>query len=120
MQGDGVPLRSGMPVLAVESFTDKDEVLRLGHDTIYGLAGAVCTSDSARAHRVASALRHSTVWINDYPVSVVRGVGRISAIGRGPRIGSGRSCRVCRAQAHSRSVVRDGKWWFGSEEASNA
>ncbi|MGH8922889.1 MAG: aldehyde dehydrogenase family protein, partial [Actinomycetes bacterium] len=30
------------------------------------LAGAVWSSDTARAHRVANALRHGTVWINDY------------------------------------------------------
>ncbi|HET8930558.1 MAG TPA: aldehyde dehydrogenase family protein, partial [Acidimicrobiales bacterium] len=40
--------------------------IRLGNDTIYGLAGAVWTNDAARAERVAGALRHGTIWINDY------------------------------------------------------
>ena len=42
------------------------EAIALGNDTTYGLAGAVWTADTARAHRVAGALRHGTVWINDF------------------------------------------------------
>ncbi|SHK15890.1 betaine-aldehyde dehydrogenase [Pseudonocardia thermophila] len=54
------------PILTVERFTTEDEAIALANDTHYGLAGAVWTADQARAHRVASALRHGTVWINDY------------------------------------------------------
>jgi betaine-aldehyde dehydrogenase len=54
------------PIVTVERFTDEDEAVFLGNDTSYGLAGAVWTSDRARAHRVASRLRHGTVWINDF------------------------------------------------------
>jgi betaine-aldehyde dehydrogenase len=54
------------PILTVERFRTEDEAVALGNDTEYGLAGAVWTSDMARAHRVAAALRHGTVWINDY------------------------------------------------------
>jgi betaine-aldehyde dehydrogenase len=54
------------PVLTVETFTDEDEAVRLGNDTIYGLAGAVFTSDAGKAQRVARRLRHGTIWINDY------------------------------------------------------
>ncbi|MFD3929643.1 aldehyde dehydrogenase family protein [Streptomyces sp. NPDC058614] len=54
------------PVLTVERFTDEAEAVRLANATIYGLAGAVFTSDEAKAQRVASALRIGTVWINDY------------------------------------------------------
>lgn len=54
------------PILTVERFGTEAEAIALGNDTEYGLAGAVWTTDMARAHRVANALRHGTVWINDY------------------------------------------------------
>ncbi|MEU1918026.1 aldehyde dehydrogenase family protein [Streptomyces massasporeus] len=54
------------PVLTVERFTSEEEAVRLADDTVYGLAGAVWTSDEARAARVSARLRLGTVWINDY------------------------------------------------------
>jgi betaine-aldehyde dehydrogenase len=54
------------PILTVERFTTEEEAIALGNDTEYGLAGAVWTADMGRANRVAGALRHGTVWINDY------------------------------------------------------
>jgi betaine-aldehyde dehydrogenase len=54
------------PVLTVESFTTEDEAVEYANDTIYGLAGAVWTSDAGRSQRVAGKLRHGTIWINDY------------------------------------------------------
>ena len=39
---------------------------RLGNDTEYGLAAGVRTSDPARGERVVRALRHGTVWLNDF------------------------------------------------------
>ncbi|MFE4753685.1 aldehyde dehydrogenase family protein [Streptomyces mirabilis] len=54
------------PVLTVERFSGEAEAVRLANDTIYGLAGAVFTTDEAKAQRVAARLRLGTVWINDY------------------------------------------------------
>ncbi|WP_028921152.1 aldehyde dehydrogenase family protein [Pseudonocardia acaciae] len=54
------------PILTVEPFADEAQAIALGNDTEYGLAGAVWTNDIGRAHRVAGALRHGTVWINDF------------------------------------------------------
>ncbi|MCX4992370.1 MULTISPECIES: aldehyde dehydrogenase family protein [unclassified Streptomyces] len=54
------------PVLTVERFSGEAEAVRLANDTIYGLAGAVFSTDEAKAQRVAARLRIGTVWINDY------------------------------------------------------
>jgi betaine-aldehyde dehydrogenase len=54
------------PILTVERFTTEAEAIALGNDTEYGLAAGVRTSDPARGERVARALRHGTVWLNDF------------------------------------------------------
>jgi betaine-aldehyde dehydrogenase len=60
------------PVLTVETFEGatreqaEQAAISLANDTIYGLAGAVWSENAGRAERVASKLRHGTVWINDY------------------------------------------------------
>jgi len=54
------------PILTVETFETEEEAIELGNDTIFGLAGAVWTTDSEKAQRMARRLRHGTIWINDY------------------------------------------------------
>ena len=60
------------PVLTVETFSGstyeeaEERALQIANKTIYGLAGAVWTTNAGRAERVARGLRHGTVWINDY------------------------------------------------------
>ncbi|MBD1592503.1 aldehyde dehydrogenase family protein [Arthrobacter sp. S1_S22] len=54
------------PVVTVETFTTEAEAVKLGNDTHYGLAGAVWSQDAGKSQRVARALRHGTIWINDF------------------------------------------------------
>ena len=54
------------PIVTAERFSTEADAIRLGNDTEYGLAGAVWTADVDRGERVARALRHGTVWINDF------------------------------------------------------
>ncbi|HJP75010.1 MAG TPA: aldehyde dehydrogenase family protein [Pseudonocardiaceae bacterium] len=54
------------PIVTAERFGSEADAVRLGNDTEYGLAGAVWTADIDRGERVAKALRHGTVWINDF------------------------------------------------------
>lgn len=54
------------PVVTIETFETEEEAVVIANDTIYGLAGAVWTTDAGKAERVARKLRHGTVWINDF------------------------------------------------------
>lgn len=67
------------PVAAVLPFDGEEEALRLANDTPFALGAAVWTSDVARAHRVAGAVRAGMVWVNDHhkndPRSIWGGFG---------------------------------------------
>ncbi|MGP4077776.1 betaine-aldehyde dehydrogenase [Halobacillus sp. K22] len=54
------------PVLSIERFQTEEEAVNLANDSIYGLAGAVFTTDIDKAERAASKMRMGTVWINDF------------------------------------------------------
>ncbi|NWF79848.1 MAG: aldehyde dehydrogenase family protein [Chloroflexi bacterium] len=54
------------PVLAAFPFDDEQEVLTRANALPFGLAAGVWTSQLARAHRMAAALRAGVVWINTY------------------------------------------------------
>lgn len=54
------------PVVAVLSFRDADEALRLANDTQYGLAATVWTKDIDVALRTARGIRAGTVAVNGY------------------------------------------------------
>ncbi len=54
------------PVVSVIPFRDVEDVVRQGNDIAYGLGAGIWTKNLAKAHRVASALRAGTVWVNTY------------------------------------------------------
>jgi gamma-glutamyl-gamma-aminobutyraldehyde dehydrogenase/4-guanidinobutyraldehyde dehydrogenase/NAD-dependent aldehyde dehydrogenase len=52
------------PVLSTITFRDADDAVKIGNDTIYGLAAAVWTKDITKAFRAARGLRAGVVWVN--------------------------------------------------------
>lgn len=54
------------PLLILEAFEDEAEAIARANHTEFGLSASVWTHDTARAMRVARALRNGTVWINDH------------------------------------------------------
>ncbi len=73
------------PVLTYQTFTEEPEAVDLANSTEYGLSGMVYTGSEERAHRVGSAIRAGTVWVNTFLVRDLTapfGGFRISGIGR--------------------------------------
>jgi len=54
------------PVLPVIKYSDHDDVIRRANATTYGLGASVWSSDTDRAHKVASQIEAGTVWINKH------------------------------------------------------
>ena len=52
------------PVLSTITFKEPEEAIRIGNDTMYGLASAVWTSDINKAMKAARSLRAGSVWVN--------------------------------------------------------
>lgn len=52
------------PVLAIEAYDSEDDAVRIANATDYGLAGAVWSSSSERAEKVARRIRAGQVQIN--------------------------------------------------------
>ena len=52
------------PVVVAQAFDDVEEVIAAANDSEYGLAASVWTEGLSSAHRMASAIKAGTVWIN--------------------------------------------------------
>jgi gamma-glutamyl-gamma-aminobutyraldehyde dehydrogenase len=54
------------PVLGVTAFETDEEAVRIANATVYGLAGAVWTSNLSRAHRMVRDIRTGVMHVNTY------------------------------------------------------
>ncbi|GAB5448127.1 aldehyde dehydrogenase family protein [Gymnodinialimonas sp.] len=54
------------PILGVTPFETDDEAVRIANSTVYGLAGAVWTSNLGRAHRMVRDIRTGVMHVNTY------------------------------------------------------
>ena len=73
------------PVLAVTTFTDEADALRIANDTLYGLGAGVWTRNGNRAYRMGRAIKAGRVWTNCYhlyPAGAAFGGYKISGVGR--------------------------------------
>ncbi len=73
------------PVLAVTTFEDEADAIRIANDTAYGLGAGVWTRDGSRAFRVGRAIEAGRVWTNCYhlyPAHAAFGGYKQSGVGR--------------------------------------
>ncbi|RIV86012.1 aldehyde dehydrogenase [Aurantiacibacter zhengii] len=73
------------PVLAVTTFSDDEEAIRIANDTTYGLGAGVWSRDINRCYRAGRAIQAGRVWTNCYnlyPAHAAFGGYKQSGIGR--------------------------------------
>jgi aldehyde dehydrogenase len=73
------------PVLAVTTFKDEAEALRIANDSMYGLGAGVWTRDTGTAYRMGRKIQAGRVWTNCYhmyPAHAAFGGYKISGVGR--------------------------------------
>ena len=73
------------PVVALTSFDDEADALKIANDTLYGLGAGVWTRDSGRAFRAGREIQAGRVWTNcyhAYPAHAAFGGYKQSGIGR--------------------------------------
>jgi aldehyde dehydrogenase (NAD+) len=76
------------PVLAIIPYDSEEDAIRIANDTIYGLAGAVWSSDPDRAKRVAVRLRTGQVDINGGAFNPMAPFGGYRQSGNGREFGT--------------------------------
>lgn len=108
------------PVLTVEAFDTEAEAIALGNDTIYGLSGGVWTADAEKADRVAAALRHGTIWINDFgPYRPEAEWGGFKQSGVGRELGVSGLYEYLEPKHIWRNTTPGPSGWFSTEEATS-
>lgn len=73
------------PVVAVTSFADEADALKIANDTLYGLGAGVWTRDGSQAYRAGREIQAGRVWTNcyhAYPAHAAFGGYKQSGIGR--------------------------------------
>ncbi|HEY7629411.1 MAG TPA: aldehyde dehydrogenase family protein [Thermoleophilaceae bacterium] len=73
------------PVLALTTFKDEAEALKIANDTLYGLGAGVWSRDGSRAYRMGRGIKAGRVWTNCYhlyPAHAAFGGYKQSGVGR--------------------------------------
>ncbi|UBI06857.1 aldehyde dehydrogenase [Corynebacterium falsenii] len=73
------------PVLAVTTFKDFDEAIRIANDTEYGLGAGVWSRNGTVAYKAGRAIQSGRVWVNNYhayPAHAAFGGYKKSGLGR--------------------------------------
>ncbi len=73
------------PVLALTSFADDADALKIANDTLYGLGAGVWSRESERTYRMGRSIKAGRVWTNcyhAYPAHAAFGGYKQSGIGR--------------------------------------
>ena len=73
------------PVVSVAKFKDKEEVLGMANDTLYGLGAGVWSRDMNTAYEMGRKIEAGRVWVNCYhlyPAHAAFGGYKQSGIGR--------------------------------------
>jgi aldehyde dehydrogenase len=73
------------PVVAVTSFADQDDALKIANDTLYGLGAGLWTRNGSTAYTVGRGIEAGRVWTNcyhQYPAHAAFGGYKQSGIGR--------------------------------------
>ena len=75
------------PVLAILTYQDEEDAVRIANGTIYGLAAAVWSKDEARARRVAGRIRAGRVAVNGGAYNILAPFGGYKQSGHGREFG---------------------------------
>ncbi|MFG2630772.1 aldehyde dehydrogenase family protein [Streptomyces sp. NPDC048473] len=92
------------PVLTVLTYRDEEEAIRIANHTEFGLSGAVYSTDTERALRVAQQIHAGTVNLNN---GITVDIGVPFGADPGPSRRPHRSCNSSRRGTHRRRV------WLG-------